>query len=476
MGANLAAVEGRTIMDVVPDTDDTLLEVIENFRAGRDQTPHHTRIAGARRWHKSRVSYWFQDDGSVGGYLLIIEDITALRQATEALEAAVAGAEAANAAKSTFLANVSHEIRTPLNGVLGMAQAMARAPLPTAQRERLQVIRQCGEALLALLNDLLDLAKIEAGKVELEDLSFDLVEAVRDACAPFAALAHQKGVTLEITSEAEGHMRRGDPTRLRQVVTNLVSNAVKFTNTGRVTVEIFLRPEGVDVAIRDTGVGMPAEALRTIFEKFSQADASTTRRFGGTGLGLAICRDLVQLMGGEIRVESVPGEGSCFAFSLPLPAAADRPERPARSPVDADRPLRLRVLAAEDNAVNRLVLKALLDQSGVTLTLVENGMEAVAAWDREPWDVILMDVQMPVLDGVAATAEIRRRETAEQRRRTPILALTANAMAHHAAEYAGAGMDGVVSKPIQAEELLMALAAVSERDDSEAQGALPAVG
>jgi len=322
--------------------------------------------------------------------------------------------------------------------------------------------------LLCLVNDLLDLAKIEAGKVELESLEFDVVEAVRSACAPFQVMAEKKGVTLDLQLDAARDLRRGDPTRLRQVIANLVSNAVKFTSKGRVEVEVRLQPDALAVAVRDTGMGIAPASLAAIFDKFSQADASTTRRFGGTGLGLAICRDLVELMGGRIRVESEPGRGSCFAFDLPMARIATTSATAEPVPSTGIRPMELRVLAAEDNKVNRLVLKTLLEQAGVSLTLVENGLEAVAAWAREPWDVILMDVQMPILDGVAATVEIRAREGAEGRARTPIVALTANAMAHQAAEYAACGMDGVVSKPIQIHELLGTMDAVLCAAENEA--------
>jgi CheY-like chemotaxis protein len=357
--------------------------------------------------------------------------------------------------KSDFVANVSHEIRTPLNGVLGMAQAMAHDCLPRVQRERLEVIRQSGETLLSLLNDVLDLSKIEAGKLELETLEFDVAQTIRGACQPFEALADRKGVTLAIRLPDDLSWARGDPRRLRQVISNLVSNALKFTEAGEVAVDAAREGERLRIDVSDTGLGMTPATTAKVFEKFVQADSSTTRKFGGTGLGLAICRDLVELMGGRIWAESKPGEGSCFSFLVAM-AAVEAPTADGDDGAAFD-PAVLRVLAAEDNEVNQLVIATLLGQAGVTPVLVPDGAQALEAWRNEPWDVILMDVQMPVMDGLAATREIRRAETETGRARTPIVGLTANAMTHQVAAYMECGMDGVVAKPIRIEELFAAV-------------------
>ncbi|MCC7266023.1 MAG: response regulator [Caulobacteraceae bacterium] len=380
-----------------------------------------------------------------------------LAQATDDLAAAREAAEAANIAKSQFLATMSHEIRTPLNGVIGMTQAMEREPLPEPQRERLGVIRKGGETLLTLLNDLLDLSRIEAGRLELEDGVIDIAEIARGARDTFQALAVDKDVHLElaIAPQAEGFWS-GDPTRVRQVLHNLVSNAVKFTAKGEVRIAATREGGALRIAVSDTGVGIPPEALPQLFEKFHQADASTTRKFGGSGLGLAICRELAGLMGGALTVESRLGFGSTFTFTLPAepreaPAAVDtQPLAPAA-------PLALRVLAAEDNPMNQLVLRTLLGQLGVELEIAEDGAAAVQAAREASWDLILMDVQMPVMDGPAATRAIRAAEAAAGAPRTPILALTANAMAHHEAEYRAAGMDGLVAKPVQVDHLVAAM-------------------
>jgi signal transduction histidine kinase len=323
--------------------------------------------------------------------LTVGEDITDLRRAARALEAAVAEANHANAAKSSFLANVSHEIRTPLNGVLGMVQAMAQEPLPPRQQDRLDVIRQCGETLLGLLNDLLDMSKIEAGKLELEALEFDLESAVESACAAFRIVAEQKGLRFGIEYSGTGGNCRGDPTRLRQVITNIVSNAIKFTADGQIRMTCTRQGEDVLFEVADTGIGMPPEALDSLFEKFVQADASTTRRFGGTGLGLAISRDLVELMGGMMSVASRLGEGSTFLFKVPLPRVA-RSSRAALPKVGASNKTGLRILAAEDNSMNRVVLEAFLETADHVAQFVANGADAIKAWEEARWDVILMDV------------------------------------------------------------------------------------
>jgi len=384
---------------------------------------------------------------------------SALRQARKQARDGELAAESANAAKSTFLATMSHEIRTPLNGVLGMAQAMAGDELSERQRDRLSVVHRSGEALLAILNDVLDLSKIEAGKLELEQLEFELMEVARGAYSAFTALANKKGLSFALDIEGARGRYLGDPTRLRQILYNLISNALKFTEQGEIRVTARRDGEVLELSVKDTGVGIPPESLSKLFAKFDQLDSSTTRRFGGTGLGLAICRELAQLMDGEIGVESELGLGSKFTLRVPLKWIGE--ERAVSSGVAELRAeqseITLRVLAAEDNAVNQLVLKTLLHQMGVDPTVVDNGRLAVEAWETGDWDVILMDIQMPVMDGLTATAHIRARELATGRTPTPIVALTANAMSHHVDQYVSAGMNGHVAKPIQAADLYTAL-------------------
>jgi signal transduction histidine kinase/CheY-like chemotaxis protein len=443
--------------------------------------PYHPeyRIArpdGAEVWVHGALKLFTDPNGRPTRLVGAVQEITDRKRAEQALVQAKLEAEAANQAKSAFLATMSHEIRTPLNGVLGMAQAMAAASLDPDQRARLEVVRESGEALLGILNDILDISKIEAGKIELETIAFDLAALATGAHANFASLASQKGVSFVLDTGAAQGIYRGDPTRLRQILSNLISNALKFTAAGEVRVTLAHADGRLGVIVADTGVGMSPESLTTLFGRFTQADSSTTRRFGGAGLGLAICRELAVLMGGSVEAASQPGLGSTFTVDLPLERVGDAP---AASAADAVAPLAdphglamLRVLAAEDNEINRLVLKTLLTQAGLAPLIVTNGAEAVAAWQAEPWDVILMDVQMPLMDGPTATRAIRGLEAAAPaaRPRTRIIGLTANAMSHQVAAYLAAGMDAVLAKPIEVRKLFEALQGEAEDDRREAVG------
>jgi PAS domain S-box-containing protein len=446
----------------------------------KDGTPYRLvhrmmRRDGPHYWVESAIEAIKDDRGRIIRTVGVIRNIDDEKRAELALAKARDDAEAANRAKSLFLATMSHEIRTPLNGVLGMAQAMAMDELSPAQRERLGVVHASGEALLAILNDVLDLAKIEAGKLEFEEIEFDLEEVARGAHQAFTAQANKKGLSFALDIESAQGVYRGDPTRLRQILYNLVSNALKFTDIGEIRVTAGWRDEHLTLAVADTGVGIPADRLQVMFGRFDQADASTTRRFGGTGLGLAICRELAEMMGGSIDVESTPGLGSIFTVVLPLERVGDaRPAMPLPAPPapdDETQALRLRILAAEDNTVNQLVLKTLLHQVGVDPMVVSNGVEAIAAWEADDWDVILMDVQMPIMDGPTAARAIREREDATGRTRTPIIALTANVMSHQLAEYTEAGMDGHIAKPIEAARLFEALEALLDGEPAAGERA-----
>ena len=388
-----------------------------------------------------------------------VQDITAQRCAEAELVAARDAAQAATAAQSAFLANVSHEIRTPLHGILGMAQVMETESPTPLQRERLSVIRQSGETLMALLNDILDLSKIEAGRLELRDREFDLGTAMSAACAPFVYLAARRDLTFDVTVEPSADGRwLGDELRLRQVVANLVSNAVKFTESGGVSVVARAEDAMLCVGVADTGPGIyPADVAR-LFDKFSQGRAGAPA-IAGTGLGLAISRELAQLMGGGVTVDSRLGQGSTFEVRVPFSRCATG-AAPLVGPIGApiaDPGEPLRILAAEDNATNQLILRSMLAPLGAELRMVGDGEEAVAAFQANPYDVVLMDIQMPRLNGLDATREIRAWEREQGRPPTPIIALSANVMAHQVASYHAAGMDEVVEKPIDLVRLFTVL-------------------
>ncbi len=416
-------------------------------------------------------------------------DITERLEREQELERKRAEAEAATHAKSQFLANMSHEIRTPMNAILGMATALARDPLSDKQRRRLDIITQSGDALLHIINDILDLSKIESGRLEIEQAPFDLDELLAAVEALYALKAEEKGLVLSFTATNTEQRFVGDATRIRQVLSNLVSNAIKFTDHGEVAVDVAIAPSAaadanadnadvtLHVTVRDTGPGLTPEAIARLFQPFTQADASITRKHGGTGLGLAICKQLCTLMGGAISVDSTPGHGAVFRFHVRLTpalhsAAARRLDAPEAEPLAAGHDP-LRILAAEDNANNVEVLAALLEPLDVVLSIAKNGEEAVAQWRSGHFDLILMDVQMPVMNGIDATHEIRRLEANTGRPRTPIIALSANAMAHQTAAYYEAGMDAAVSKPIRLPVLFAQIAAVLQ---PEGDGAEPATG
>jgi len=383
------------------------------------------------------------------------ENDDALKRSLSDLIKARDEADAANVAKSQFLANMSHEIRTPLNGVLGMVQVMELGELPDEQRERLETIRESGDTLLQVLNDVLDFSKIEARKLEINPVEFDVEDLVAGVISTYAESAAKKGLALtSAMAPSAAGVWFGDAVRVRQILMNLVSNAIKFTDRGSITLEVAGSESGLSFVVVDTGIGIAEAEAPKLFNKFSQVDDSATRRFGGTGLGLAICRELAELMGGEIGVQSLPGAGSRFRVSLPLRKRSEArraaPARPAPAAARLDRPADrpVRILAAEDNPTNQRVLAALLDSLGVDLTIVVNGRQAVEAWRSDAFDLILMDIQMPEMGGVAASQLIRAAEAELGLEPIPIIAVSANAMSHQVEEYLKAGMTAHVAKPI----------------------------
>ena len=414
--------------------------------------------------------------------LLIVGAIAVLvwqRRQARRLRFAQHRAELASQSKSEFLSNMSHEIRTPLNGVVGVADLLASAGLPERERKMAELIRDSGRTLERLLSDVLDLARIESGRLMLRDEAFDLAPCLRQTAGLFAPHAQAKGLCFEARIAPEAHVLvRGDITRLRQIVSNLLSNAIKFTASGTVglSVDAECRSERLwlSLSVRDTGIGFDQATGARLFQRFEQADGSITRRYGGTGLGLAISRSLAEAMGGDLEAASTPGEGAVFTLRLGLPLAVDgtneaAPEPLAAAPTDARR----RVLLAEDHPTNRRVVQLILEVVDVDLTCVEDGAAAVEAAAAQAFDLILMDMQMPVMDGLTAIRAIREREVCTGASPVRIISLTANAMPEHAEASRLAGANGHLTKPIAADKLIAAVLATGEGDTNQGDEAEP---
>jgi signal transduction histidine kinase/ActR/RegA family two-component response regulator len=497
----------RTVSASVTDPLELLVARVRAFKIGSRQEPLKPARAAAM---PMEVAQLLEDFESMSGrlnqsYVELQAALTGREQAnrqlqevlknldakvqerTAQLSDAAVRAEEASRSKSLFLANMSHEIRTPMNGVLGLTELVLASELSEDQRQHLQLAHSSAEALLALLNDILDFSKIEAGKLELESVPFSLRECVGGAVRTLEFLARQKGLDLSLTIAPEAPDQLiGDPHRLRQVLLNLTNNAIKFTSRGFVRVEVtdagsLTGDVNLRFAVRDSGIGIAASEQQFILEPFRQADQSVTRQYGGTGLGLAICSSIVALWGGRMSIESEAGEGSTFAFDASFPragsAVAPAPmEHPAdRIAESANAHARYRILVAEDNRVNQLLIERLLARENHIVTMVSNGREAIEALHSSTFDIVLMDVQMPEMDGFETVARWRERE-ASLGVRLPVVAMTAHAMSGDREKCLEAGMDGYVSKPIQPAKLFESIEqAIASARDLGKQPAAPAL-
>jgi PAS domain S-box-containing protein len=447
-----------------PEDHDRVLDTLNDYLAGR--IPRYSvefrfrHKDGSWRWILARGRALRDENDKPYRMAGSHTDVTERKQAEEELRQARRAAESANSAKSAFLANMSHEIRTPMNGVIGMSELLLGTDLNETQREYLEMLKLSADSLLELLNDILDFSKIEAGRMELDAHEFDLSEVVTEISQAMGIRAFQKRLVFKhhITPEVPVRLI-GDDGRLRQILVNLIGNAIKFTHKGGVTIEVSMESETADKVtlhfkINDTGIGIAADMRESIFEAFTQAEHSTSRRYGGTGLGLAICHDLVALMQGRIWVESQPGEGSTFHFTAAFGRTSGisiKPRSPRIQPVVIAQSS-MKVLIVEDGHVSQLVGARMLEKRGHVVTLASNGKEAIDRCDKEAFDAILMDVHMPGLNGYEATARIRQAEKASGRH-VPIIAMTANAMKGDRERCLAAGMDDYIAKPLRSAEL-----------------------
>ena len=484
VGENFAKISLR---ERSPETIPALKEVFNRvYRTGEAvKAFEYQRVAndGTKLFSEVSISLRRGANGEPVGFLGFFRDTTERKAHEQELAAAKQAAEDANRAKSEFLANMSHEIRTPMNGIVGMTDLALDTELTPYQTDCLLTVKRSGEALLTILNDILDFSKIESRKLELESVPFSLRDTVADALKPLVVRARQKG--LELVSDVAADVPRklmGDPGRLKQILTNLIGNAIKFTERGRVALTVRENVHREESAmlhflVEDTGIGISPSAHAAIFEPFTQADGSTTRRFGGTGLGLAISTTLVRMMGGRIWVESEPGAGSTFHFTAPFSTVSPL-SRGSAAPLEIDAPpaiaagqptRRARILVAEDNIVNQRVAVGLLTRRGHDVTVASDGVEALAALADAAFDIVLMDVQMPNLGGFEATKMIRAREQGTSSH-VRIVAMTAHAMSGDRERCLDAGMDGYLSKPIDPRMLF----AVVEDDAPVLGAALPA--
>ena len=460
LGLIAACIQGLLIMGMARKFIGAPLEKLARFADNRRRNPQGPTSA-AETAELAEIGQRPDEIGVLARALRAAreETVQVLGELECRVRARTAELERANAEKSRFLANMSHELRTPLNGVVAVSETLAREQTTPRGKELAELISSSGRLLEQVLTDILDFSKIEAGELRLEKGGFDAQTLVNRIAALHAEAAALKGLDLDWTVDpAAAGAWQGDAVRITQILSNLLSNAVKFTAEGGVTIHVGRREHGLAFSVSDTGIGFDAETGARLFRRFEQADASITRRFGGTGLGLAICRSLAELMGGSIQAASNPGEGSTFVVTLPLePAEVLGEEAPA--PADETEVGGIRVLLAEDHPTNQKVVRLILEAAGVSLDVVETGVAALERLDAQAYDVVLMDMQMPEMDGLTATLRLRERERALGLPRTPVIMLTANALDEHVQSSLAAGADAHLSKPVRADSLLAAIGA-----------------
>ncbi len=468
----------RPVQTIHPDDEQKKIMVMYSRKKGMvaDIETRVTCAGGKLLDVNLSVSAIRNVQGKIAGMIAIMHDVSLQKKTQRMLLDAKKAAETASEAKTMFLANMSHEVRTPMNTIMGMVDLTLDTELTPEQRDNLSTVKNAADILLTLLNDILDLSRVEAGKIQLESIEVNVERTVRSVCKTMDILAKNKSLALQwLIDESVPDMVKGDPVRIKQILVNLINNAIKFTPKGKIQVEVKTDSKDenscvLHFLVKDEGIGIEKDKQEKIFEAFTQEDVSTTRQFGGTGLGLAICRRLLELMGGRIWVESVKGEGSTFHFIIPCPIVhkEEVPEAMQEESIESQlmaqiarkkthdaqvQKTDLHILLAEDNIVNQKMTQKILEKKGWHVTVASNGQEVLNLLEGQPgFDLILMDAQMPVMDGFDATQEIRKRE-ANTGKRIPIVALTARAMAGDRKKCMECGMDGYVSKPIDRAQL-----------------------
>ncbi|WP_295648203.1 PAS domain S-box protein [uncultured Mucilaginibacter sp.] len=454
--------------DIFPESSHRWKEFHQRGFAGEvlsNPEDSYVRKNGRVQWFRWEIRPWYEKDNEIGGIIMFTETITERKEAEQALVKAKEQAENAAQAKTQFLSTMSHEIRKPMNAVIGFTHLLLQNPRED-QIEYLKILKFSGENLLVLINDILDFSKIEAGKLEFEDVDFSVKDLVRNTRLALIQRANEKGIQVKLMIDEDlPDAVIGEPVRLGQILTNLISNAIKFTNVGKVTIAASLLSQDADSTtisfeVMDTGIGIPADKQESVFESFTQASSDTTRKYGGTGLGLTITKRLLEMQGSQIKLQSEPGKGSTFYFDLKL----KKSDLKLGSDAGSDKPVvtkslkGTRILLAEDNQINVLLAKQFLKQWDVECDVAENGVIAVQLAKTNNYDMILMDLQMPQMDGYSAAEEIRKLEPVEIYSKLPIIALTASAMLDNKDRAFVVGMDDYVSKPFNPDDLYRKIA------------------